>query len=299
MLAARLIAPNRLEIAQIDDPTPGPGGALIRVHAAAITRDELTWPLDRLPAIPSYEISGTVAALGPGANGLAVDDEVFALTPFDRDGGAAEYAVVPSAVVASKPKTLDHIQSAAIPLAGLSAWQALFDHGGLQRGERVIVTGARGGVGHFAVQLARWAGAEVVDGGDAALVFDTTGPAALTGIRAGRIVSVAKEAPGVTYFIVEPNRDLLVELARLADEGAIRPEIDSVFPLADARAALTAWLSGASVARSCSASPAARRPRGTPGRPPHTRGVGYRHCGGSTTASISSRAGAAHNRGAV
>src|SRR5580765_6504213 len=164
MLAARLTAPDRLEIAQIDDPTPGPGGALIRVHAAAITRDELTWPLDRLPAIPPYEISGTVAALGPGANGLAVDDEVFALTPFDRDGGAAKYAVVPSAVVASKPKTIDHIQSAAIPLAGLSAWQALFDHGGLQRGERVIVTGARGGVGHFAVQLARWAGAEVVDG---------------------------------------------------------------------------------------------------------------------------------------
>ena len=237
MLAARLTAPNRLEIAQIDDPTPGPGGALIRVHAAAITRDELTWPLDRLPAIPSYEISGTVAALGPGANGLAVDDEVFALTPFDRDGGAAEYAVVPSAVVASKPKTLDHIQSATIPLAGLGAWQALFDHGGLQRGERVIVTGARGGVGHFAVQLARWAGAEVVDGGEADLVFDTTGPTALTGIRVGRIVSVAKEAPGVTYFIVEPNRHQLVELARLADEGAIRPEIDSVFPLADARAA--------------------------------------------------------------
>src|SRR4029453_5408318 len=247
MLAARLTAPDRLEIAQIDDPTPGPGGALIRVVAAAITRDELTWPLDRLPALPSYEISGTVAALGPGANGLAIDDEVFALTPFDRDGGAAEYAVVPSAVVASKPKTLDHIQSAAIPLAGLSAWQALFDHGGLQRGERLIVTGAPGGGGHFPVHLAPWggggvgdgggAGAEVVAGGEAALVFDPTGPAALTGIRAGRIVSVAKEAHGVTYFIVEPNRDQLVGLARLADEGAIRPEIDSVFPLADARAA--------------------------------------------------------------
>ena len=141
MLAARLTAPDRLQIAQIDDPTPGPGGALIRVHAAAIARDELTWPLDRLPAIPSYEISGTVAALGPGANGLAVDDEVFALTPFDRDGGAAEYAVVPSAVVASKPKTIDHIQSAAIPLAGLSAWHSLFHHGvALQCGERVTAT---------------------------------------------------------------------------------------------------------------------------------------------------------------
>src|SRR5215471_16358131 len=237
MLAARLTAPNRLEITRADDPTPGPGGALIRVHAAAITRDELTWPLNRLPAIPSYEISGTVAALGPGANSLGLDDKVFALMPFDRDGGPAEYVVVPSGVVPSKPKTLDHIQSAAIPLAGLSAWQALFDHGGLQRGERVMVTGARGGVGHFAVQLARWAGAEVVDGGEADLVFDTTGPAPIPGIRAGRIVSVAKEAPGVVYFIVEQNRDQLVTLARLADEGAIRPEIDSVFPLADARAA--------------------------------------------------------------
>jgi len=227
MRAVRL-HPEGLRVDEIETPTPGAGDVLVRVHAAAITRDELNWPTDRLPAIVSYELSGIVVETG---------EEVFALTPFDRDGGAAEYAVVPAAVVASKPKTLDHIQSAAIPLAGLSAWQALFDHGGLQRGERVIVTGARGGVGHFAVQLARWAGAEVVDGGEADLVFDTTGPAALTGIRASRIVSVAKEAPCVIYFIVKPNRDQLVELAQLADEGAVRPEIDSVFPLADARAA--------------------------------------------------------------
>ena len=290
MLAARLTAPNRLEIAQIDDPTPGPGSALIRVHAAAITRDELTWPLNRLPAIPSYEISGTVAALGPGASGLAVNDEVFALTPFDRDGGAAEYAVVPSAVVASKPKTLDHIQSAAIPLAGLAAWQALFDHGALQRGERVIVTGARGGVGRFAVQLARWAGAEIVDGGEADLVFDTTGPAAFTGIRAGRIVSVAKKAPGVTYFIVGPNRDQLFELARLADEGAIRPEIDSVFPLADARAAFDRVAERGKRGKVVSASPAARRPRGTPGRPSRTRSSRSRRGGGRGSGALALRA---------
>src|SRR4030095_9193407 len=226
MLAARLTARNRCEIAQIDDPTPGPGGALIRVHAAAITRDELTWPLDRLPAVPSDEVSGTGSALGPGARG-----------PAGERRGVCDLGVLRAGVVAPKPTTLDHIQSAAIPLAGLSAWQALFDHGGLQRGERVIVTGARGGGGHLAVQTAPGAGAEVVEGGEPALVFDTTGPAALTGIRAGRIVSVAKEAPGVTYFIVEPSRDQLVERARLADEGAIRPEIDSVFPLADARAA--------------------------------------------------------------
>ena len=266
MLAARLTAPNRLEIAQIDDPTPGPGGALIRVHAAAITRDELTWPLDRLPAIPSYEISGTVAALGPGANGLAVDDEVFALTPFDRDGGAAEYALVPSAVVASKPKTLDHIQSAAIPLAGLTAWQALFDHGGLQRGERVIVTGARGGVGHFAVQLARWAGAEVGDGGEptssstppAPQHSQGSGPAASSPSPRRHPASPTSSSSRTTTSSSSSHGSLT------KTQSGRRSTPCSRSPMPGRRS--TAWRSGASGARSCSASPAARRPRGTRGR---------------------------------
>ena len=95
-------------------PEPGDGEALVRVHAAAITRDELTWPADRLPAIPSYELSGTVEATG---------EEVFALTPFDRDGVAAEYAVVPSALLAPKPTDLSHVEAAALPMGALSAWQ--------------------------------------------------------------------------------------------------------------------------------------------------------------------------------
>jgi NADPH:quinone reductase-like Zn-dependent oxidoreductase len=112
-------------------PVPRPTGneALVRVHAAGITRDELTWPVDRLPAIPSYELSGVVVAIGPHARGFAADDEVFALTPFDRDGVAAEYAVVPADVLAPKPGRLTHVESAALALAGLSAWQGLFDHG--------------------------------------------------------------------------------------------------------------------------------------------------------------------------
>src|SRR5215212_8513003 len=78
------------------------GEALVRVHAAAITRDELGWPVDRLPAIPSYEISGVVVGTG---------DEVYALTPFDRDGVAAEYAVVPADVLAPKPLRLSHVEA--------------------------------------------------------------------------------------------------------------------------------------------------------------------------------------------
>jgi NADPH:quinone reductase-like Zn-dependent oxidoreductase len=260
---------------EIDAPQPGPGEALVRVHAAAITRDELDWPVDRLPAIPSYELSGVVADVASDVADVAVGEAVYALTPFDRDGAAAEYAVVPAAILAPKPQTLDHVEAAAIPLAALSAWQGLFDHGGLQEGERVLVHGAAGGVGHFATQLARWRGAYVIGTASGAgvdrarelgadevvdrtrarfeelglvdLVFDTVGGDVLARSAAvlrdgGRLVSVAQEPAAderitATYFVVEPSRDQLVELARLADRGELRPEIDSVFPLADARAA--------------------------------------------------------------
>jgi NADPH:quinone reductase-like Zn-dependent oxidoreductase len=204
-----------LWLEETETPTPGDGEVLVRVHAAAITRDELEWPTDRLPAIPSYELSGVLVETG---------EEVFALTPFDRDGVAADYAVVPTSVLAPKPAGLSHVEAAALPMGGLSAWQALFAHGKLEAGERVLVTGASGGVGHLAVQLARHAGAQVIDEAPADLVFDTTGHDVPAGER---VVTVAAEMPGATYFVVEPNRDQLVALA----EAGLRPAIDSVFPL--------------------------------------------------------------------
>jgi NADPH:quinone reductase-like Zn-dependent oxidoreductase len=266
---------EELALDRVEVPRPGAGEALVRVHAAAITRDELDWPVDRLPAIPSYELSGTVEALGEGANGLTAGESVYALTGFDRDGVAAEYASVPAGFLAPKPRTLSHVASAAIPLAGLSAWQGLFDHGRLQAGERVLIHGAAGGVGQFATQLALWRGARVIGTGSATsldavrelgaheavdrasgldaldpvdLVFDTVGGDTLARSPAllrdgGRLVSVAEKPPATgdaieaSFFIVEPNRGQLLELARLADEGKLRPAVDSTFPLADARAA--------------------------------------------------------------
>jgi NADPH:quinone reductase-like Zn-dependent oxidoreductase len=112
---------------EIGRPVPREGDVLVRVHAAAITRGELDWPVDRLPAIPPYELSGVVVETG---------EEVYALTPFDRDGVAADYAVVPAAVLAPKPVRLSHVEAAALPMGGLSAWQGLFEHGGLERGQR-------------------------------------------------------------------------------------------------------------------------------------------------------------------
>jgi NADPH:quinone reductase-like Zn-dependent oxidoreductase len=224
VLAVRL-HDDGLKVEEIETPSPGPGEVLVRVRAAAITRDELEWPVDRLPAIPSYELSGTVVDTG---------DDVYALTPFDRDGVAAEYAVVPAAVLSPKPMRLSHVEAAALPMGGLTAWQALFVHGRLARGERVLVTGASGGVGHIAVQLARHVGAAVVESGPVDLVFDTRGGEVPAGER---VVTIAKEMPGATYFIVEPDRGQLTELRALADAGELRTEVDSVFPLTEARAA--------------------------------------------------------------
>jgi NADPH:quinone reductase-like Zn-dependent oxidoreductase len=240
MRAVRVHEPGgigALSLDEIDIPEPGEGDVLVRVHAAAITRDELEWRLDRLPSIPSYEVSGVVAR---GAAGFEEGDEVFALTGFDRDGMAAEYAVVGADLLAHKPDRLSHVEAAALPMPALTAWQALFDHGKLEAGERVLITGARGGVGHIAVQLANWKGATIVDDGPADLVFDTAGREKLKaapGLLAegGRLVSVAEEPPEGTgtYFIVEPNGAQLADLAQLD----LRPEVDSTFPLAEARRA--------------------------------------------------------------
>lgn len=211
-----------LKLEEIPRRVPAEGEVLVRVHAAAITRDELTWPTDRLPAIPSYELSGVVEATGA---------EVMALTPFDRDGVAAEYAVAPESVLAPKPAALSHVEAAALPMGGLSAWQGLVVHGALKEGERVCVTGASGGVGHLAVQIAGALGATVVEEGEPCdLLFDTAGRAAGD---AKRIVTISHEVPGATYFIVEPNGDQLAQVAALG----LRPEIDSTFTLDEFEAA--------------------------------------------------------------
>ena len=281
MRAIRLHSPNLdgLLFEEIATPRLRRGEALVRVHAAAITRDELEWPTDRLPAIPSYELSGIVASTAPDVDAIAVGEEVYALTGFDRDGVAADYAAVPAHVLAPRPLELDHVESAAIPLPALSAWQGLFEHGGLEPGERVLIHGAAGGVGHFATQLARWRGAYVIGTTSPAstesalnfgahdvvdptsgpleealdpvdLVFDTVGgellqrsPAVVR--KGGRLISVAAEPPPIPaearietrYFVVEPNRMQLGELTRLAGTGEVRPAIDSVFPLEEARMA--------------------------------------------------------------
>ncbi|GAA1216521.1 NADP-dependent oxidoreductase [Pseudonocardia alaniniphila] len=149
-------------------PTVGAGDVLVSVDAAAITFDELSWPetwvvggVDRTPVIPSHEFSGVVVALGDGATGLSVGDEVFGLVPFDRDGAAAEYVSVPATSVSARPRTVSHVVAAAAVLPALTAWEALVDHAAVEPGQRVLVHGGAGGVGSFLVQLATALGASV------------------------------------------------------------------------------------------------------------------------------------------
>ena len=265
--------PKGLTLERIDVPELAPGEALIRVHAAAITRDELDWPADRLPATPSYELSRIVTEVAPDVERVRVGDAAFALTPFDRDGVAAEFAAVPATVLAQKPQALDHVQAAAVPMVSLTVWQGLFVHGRLLAGQRVIVHGAAGGVGHLAVQLAARRAAYVIGttsssaGADRVrsmganqvidsaaifergidpvdLVFDTVGGDMLARSSqllrpGGRLVTIADEpTEGVdaTYFVVEPDGEQLAEVGDLVDEGALHPAIDSVFPLEEFRA---------------------------------------------------------------
>ncbi|HTE71610.1 MAG TPA: NADP-dependent oxidoreductase [Actinomycetes bacterium] len=174
----------RLAVETAPRPVPGIGDVLVAVRAASLTPTELGWPStwtdrvgrDRSPVIPGHEFSGVVVALGPGTTGLGVGDPVFGLADWYRDGAAAGYLAVEARNVAAKPLTLNHAEAACVPLAASTAWQALFVHGRLRDGQRVLIHGAAGGVGVFAVQLARSAGATVIgtcrSAGRAALLHD-------------------------------------------------------------------------------------------------------------------------------
>ncbi|MBX9388028.1 alcohol dehydrogenase catalytic domain-containing protein [Streptomonospora halotolerans] len=154
---------------EAERPVPGPGQVLVRVAAtsfnpvdATIRAGRLTevFPVE-LPHVPGLDVAGTVAAFGPGVEGPRVGEAVVAFLPLDADGAAAEYALAPAASLAAAPRTLDLADAAALPAVGLTAWQALFEHAGLRAGQSVLVNGAGGAVGGYAVQLAAAAGARV------------------------------------------------------------------------------------------------------------------------------------------
>jgi NADPH:quinone reductase-like Zn-dependent oxidoreductase len=268
-------------------PQPDPGEVLVRVHAAAVIPTELswvpTWTLRTgeprpLPIIPGHEFSGEIAALGAGVNDVGIGDLVYGLNDWYRDGAQAEYCVARVANFATKPASIHHVHAAATPISALTAWQGLIERAALIAGQHVLIHGAAGSVGGFAVQLARWRGARVIGtasranlgfvrglGADKVIdyqatrfedvvrdidvVFDTVGGETLErswGVLkpGGKVVTIAAsgertadERTRAAFFIVEPSRSQLEEIAWLIDSAAIRPIVDSVFSLAEARQA--------------------------------------------------------------
>ncbi|MGW3346070.1 NADP-dependent oxidoreductase [Nonomuraea rubra] len=280
----RTTGPAGLSLTEEPYPHAAENDVIVRVHAAGFTRGELDWPgtwsdragRDRTPSVPGHEVSGTVAELGYGTTGLTVGQRVFGLTDWTRNGSLAEYVAVEARNLAPLPADIDHTVAAALPISGLTAWQALFDHGRLAAGQTVLVHGAAGGVGSLAVQLAREAGARVIgtgraesrdtalglgvdvfldlqadrleDAGQVDLVIDVIGgdigarSAAL--VRPGGTLIALPSPPAVhppegraIFFVVEPDRARLADLAGRLRERRLRVLVGAVRPLAEAPAA--------------------------------------------------------------
>jgi NADPH:quinone reductase-like Zn-dependent oxidoreductase len=160
--------PNVISTEEVATPVPQEDEVLVKVHAASVnpvdykTRSGHYPPIqqDQLPLTLGRDVAGTVHQCGRRAHKFNLGDSVYAM--LDRDhGGYAEYVIVQERDLASKPRHLDYAEAAAVPLAAITAWQGLFDHGGLQPGQRVLIHGGAGGVGHFAIQFAKAKGATV------------------------------------------------------------------------------------------------------------------------------------------
>jgi NADPH:quinone reductase-like Zn-dependent oxidoreductase len=198
--------PERLVYEEAPRPVPGPDEVCVAVHAAAITFAELTWPetwesdgVDRTPVIPSHEFAGVVSDVGPGVLDPAVGDAVFGLAPFNRDGAAAEFVVVPSASVARKASTVSDVDAAAAVLPALTAWEALNDQAQVAAGQRVLIRGGTGAVGAFLTQFAHGMGAEVT-----VTVVSASAEARARGLGADQVVVTApdSDAPDLSAFDV-------------------------------------------------------------------------------------------------
>ncbi|MFE5406421.1 NADP-dependent oxidoreductase [Streptomyces sp. NPDC056580] len=231
---------------------------------------------DRTPSVPGHELSGVVAELGFGTTGLSIGQRVFGLADWARNGTLAEYTAVEARNLTPLPADIDHTVAAALPISGLTAWQGLFDHGRLATGQTVLIHGAAGGVGSIAVQLAREAGARVIgtgrasgrdralalgvdafvdlqtdrleDVGEVDVVFDVIGGDTLDRSAAlvrpgGTLVTIVmppkvrpREGRAV-FFVVEPDRARLADLAARLRDGRLKPFVGAVRPLAEAPSA--------------------------------------------------------------
>lgn len=270
------------------NPVIKPDDVLIKVYATSI--NPVDWKIRsgafggsdqrQFPLILGWDVSGIITQKGEEVKGFEINDEVYARPDVSRSGTYAEYVAVNYKEIALKPKSITHNEAAAVPLAGLTAWQGIFDHGKLQPGQKILIHAAAGGVGTFAVQLAKWKGAYVIGTAsndnidflhmlgadqvidyknedfserlrDLDLVFDLIGgevqkkslevlkPGGIlvstVGIQDKELVK-AKGILGIEYM-AQSIPDHLFQLAKLIDEGKLKPIISEIMPLEMARKA--------------------------------------------------------------
>ena len=207
--------PEVLRYGEIEQPEPGVGQVRLRVAASAYNAADngmragfLPIPIE-LPHVPGYDVSGTVDALGDGVTGVAVGDAVIGFLPMERDGGAAEYVVAPAEAVVPAPSSIPLVDAAALPSVALTAWQALFDDGRLVAGQRVLIVGAGGVVGGYAIQLAKRAGVHVVA---------TASPRSTDAVRAAGADQVVDHTETDLLSAVDGQVDVLLNLAPIEPE---------------------------------------------------------------------------------
>jgi NADPH:quinone reductase-like Zn-dependent oxidoreductase len=264
---------------ELPRPRPGEGELLISVRAAGVTPTELSWypttqtkeGTPRHGAVPGHEFSGVVAALGENTNGFEVGQEIYGMNDWFAAGATAEFCLTTPQSIADKPASLTHEAAATVPIGALTAWQGLLERAKIKPGERVLIHGAAGAVGIFAVQLAHLHGAHVIGTASSAnlefvgklgadevidyrsarfddrtekvdVVFDGVGGETLARSWSmlkpgGRMVTIVDEASKDAFFIVEPDQKQLAEVARLLDAGELKTYVGAVVPLANASSA--------------------------------------------------------------
>ena len=279
--------PDVLEVREVDDPKVGPDSVLVRVQAASLNPVDhkivaghldaafpAVWPL-----VPGWDVAGEVVAAGPAVRHVEEGDRVFGYVRKDHLGTGtwAEQVAVPARGVAPAPRQVDAVVASCLPLAGLTAWQAVVEDLGIGQGDTLLIHGATGGVGHLATQIAVARGARVVGtcsapnhdflrelGGEPVTygegLADRLAEVVPEGVGAvadfagaldasdralrtpGRVVSVldpeGASRRGGTYVFVRPDVDQLRQLAEMVDDGALAPHVQSVHDLDDVRDAV-------------------------------------------------------------
>ncbi len=277
--------PEVLKMEEIEKPKPAADEVLIKIFATSVNpvdikiRSGKNWERYKnpMPMTLGFDVSGTVEEAGSDVKNFKKGDEVYARPDLNKDGAYAEYITMNAGKIGFKPKSLNHDEAAAVPLAALTAWQGIFDHGKLQAGQRILIHGASGGVGTFAVQFAKWKGAHVIGtasennidflkqlGADEVIdykkqkfeesikdidvVFDLIG-----GDTQTKSVQVLKEGGILISTLGIVDKDLLAQkniqgeaymaqsipeqlnqIAKLIDEGKVKPIIAKILPLEEA-----------------------------------------------------------------